>query len=512
MTSYELFYTVETLTESSTESSTQSFSASILSTPVVEPNSSNGSVRPIVLGVAFGIVAIFLAALLIALIVIIIIHRKRGKNTDSKEKQVPIGTNEQQDEVTYSMIADDIFGLQFKNTIPGESYLDLENQISPTGNNKDIPTIGHSMETLYSEINLGGSDKNIAADYSNFKRSLCYKDSVGYDHIRPLSFVLSATYSDGSMYDVPKTLNINSLPRISPSNIEEVSQIGIGQFGEVILATTKGLSHKDMGLSNEDDKNVIIDVAVKKMKPNSDKLLQMAFEKEMKFMGQLKHDNVVRLLATSSDKDNPFMVMEYMKNGDLNQFLLGHHISVDDSPLEKGQLSPQNLLSMSIQVASGLSYLASHNYIHRDVATRNCLVGDDNVVKIADFGLSRSLYDSVYYRVKGKAKMPIRWMAVECFYGRFSQSSDVWAYGVTVWEIYTMGREPPYPTYSDVEIIQDALRGEDRQILSKPYICPKEVYDIIRSLCWVADYEERGTFLTIYNHLVDIHHKLYDDY
>ena len=453
--------------------------------------------------------AIFVAALLFTLIVVIIIHRKRGENNGSKEKQVPIGTHEQQDELTYSMIADDSFGLHFQKTILGESYLDLEKQISPTGNNKDIQTIGHSMETLYSEINLG-SDKNIAADYSNLKKSLCYKDSVGYDHIQPLSFVLSATYSEGSMYDVPKTLNINSIFRISPSNIEEVSQIGIGQFGEVILATTKGLSHKDIGLSKDDDKNVTIDVAVKKMKPNSDKLLQIAFEKEIKFMGQLKHDNVVRLLATSSDEENPFMVMEYMKNGDLNQFLLGHHISVENSPLEKGQLSPQDLLSMSIQVASGLSYLASHNYIHRDVATRNCLVGDNNVVKIADFGLSRSLYDSVYYRVQGKAKMPIRWMATECFYGRFSQFSDVWAYGVTVWEIYTMGREPPYPTYSDVEIIQDALRGEGRQMLSKPYICPKEVYDIIRSLCWVADYEIRGTFLTIHKQLVDIHHKLYD--
>ena len=164
---------------------------------------------------------------------------------------------------------------------------------------------------------------------------------------------------------------------------------------------------------------------------------------------------------------------------------------------------------MCIQIANGMTYLASNNYIHRDLASRNCLVGQNYVIKIGDFGLSRDLYDSAYYCTKGKAKLPIRWMPTECYYGKFSEKSDVWAYGVTVWEIYTMGREQPYETLLDEDVIEDALKGPHRTLLSKPSYCPQEVYDIIHQHCWSSNPKERAPFDKLYQLLVEVQDKDY---
>ena len=382
----------------------------------------------------------------------------------------------------------------------------------PYYSSADNPSV---PEAMYSEVTKETpiSEATYSTpEYFDLKNPI-YDEAGNYNEVQPFSFVSSETYSDGPIYSVPEivTKKSDTILKITPDHLQEIKHLGVGQFGEVVLAKTIGLSLMDLGLNeNEDDKNISLNVAVKKVKVDAQDASMISFEKEMKFMSQLKHDNVVQLLAVSEDDCEPFMVMEFMENGDLNQFLLWHQLVESHPPKQREHLSYQNLLSMSIQVASGLSYLASHNYIHRDVATRNCLVGDNDVVKIADFGLSRSLYDSVYYRVKGKAKMPIRWMATECFYGKFSQFSDVWAYGVTVWEIYTMGRKPPYPTIDDETILDDALKGEDRMLLSKPLLCPQEIYDIICSSCFVADYRKRDTFSEICKKLLLVEKQIYD--
>ena len=530
-------------------------SSSTLSSPTPGKISSKNNVLPLALGITFGIVFLLLIviATIFALIYLVRKRHKKGRAFSEKQKTRKI-EGKDEEPVLYSVIGNDIASSEYlpKNEMAvtddsrsiftnehiikeGSVEIGIQNNLS--GSSSDDKILPEATETLmysntipmqpapaiadvmYHEITLASNrdieEKNhySKANIFNTTESMYYQDDAGYDHIRPLSFVLSDTYSNGPIYDVPKIVNSSfaSIVKISQENLEEISNIGIGQFGEVVLAKTKDLSLKDLGLSDIDDKrDVRINVAVKMMKPNSDKALQVAFEKEAKFMGQLKHGNVIKLLAVNEDGCEPFMVMEYMENGDLNQFLLWHHISKSHPPNNREELSPQNLLSMVIQVASGMAYLASHNYIHRDIATRNCLVGEDNVIKIADFGLSRSLYDSVYYRVKGKAKMPIRWMATECFYGKFSQFSDVWAYGVTVWEIYTMGREPPYPTFGDLEIIDDALKGGQRHLLTKPFICPNEVYDVICASCWAADCSNRDIFSVIYSQLIQIYTELYD--
>ena len=368
----------------------------------------------------------------------------------------------------------------------------------PTANGSPIYDQAKTPDDIYSEPQW-------KKEQNPFEFSLdnpIYEDA---DNDQPFSFVQSDLYSEGAIYAEPQKL-LNPLLKVTQDNINEIKQLGIGQFGEVVLAETVGLSLKDLQMSpSDDDKSIFVQVAVKMMKEDSDPKSWEAFDKEVKFMSQLNHVNVIRLLAVShSSCTEHFIVMEYMENGDLNHFLLNRYFSKQHPPPSTDQLSPQILLSMCIQIANGMTYLASNNYIHRDLASRNCLVGQNYEVKIGDFGLSRNLYDSVYYRVKGKAKMPIRWMSTECFYGKFSEKSDVWAYGITVWEIYTMGREPPYAMLLDQEIIEDALKGPHRMLLPRPPGCPQEVYTVIRKSCWGSKPDERAHFNDIYCQLIEI--------
>ena len=285
---------------------------------------------------------------------------------------------------------------------------------------------------------------------------------------------------------------------ISHDNIQEVRELGLGQFGKVVLAETIGLSLKDLQLStSDDDKSKGVLVAVKKLRADVEPSSKEAFKKEMRFMSQLNHSNVLRLLAVN-DSAEPFMVMEYIENGDLHQFLQKIEFTSTHPPSSNKLISTPILLHMAVQIADGMAYLASHNFIHRDLAARNILVGGNHNVKVSDFGLSRSLYESAYYRAKGKARMPVRWMSWECYYGKFSEKSDVWAYGVTVWEIFTLARHPPYYQMTDMEVVNDALKAAERIILEKPEFCPDEVYEVLQSMCWAPEHRERASFKDIY--------------
>lgn len=304
--------------------------------------------------------------------------------------------------------------------------------------------------------------------------------------------------------------------KLTPENVREISNLGQGQFGEVVLAEAIGLNRRKLSHFHKNrihhrrstSMEMLTLVAVKKLKPGADKGIQRAFEKEIKVMSQLKHENIVRLLGVCTVGDM-FLVMEYMENGDLNQFLKKKESVPQDLPDNEIQLlqdsvkhiSLQTLVSMSFQIASGMKYLASLRFIHRDLASRNCLVGTNNIIKIADFGLSRSLYSSRYYKVKGCAILPLRWMATECFYGKFSEKSDVWAFGVTMWEIFMLCRQVPYENLSNPELIRDAIKGPDRQILSRPSVCPSDLYKDVMLPCWTFDPMYRADFEEIHGAL-----------
>ena len=299
--------------------------------------------------------------------------------------------------------------------------------------------------------------------------------------------------------------------QFTPENICELHSLGEGQFGQVVLAETIGVSLKDLRLSDSDDRNVSLLVAVKKLKQDAGKGVRKAFEREIQLMSHFNHENIVRLLGVCSNSST-FMIMEHMENGDLNQYLKKHceippppqaaDINLETVPAED-QISISTLVFMALQVASGMEYLASMRCIHRDLATRNCLVGQNHEVKIADFGLSRTLYSSHYYRLTGRAVVPIRWMATECFYGKFSEKSDVWSFGVTLWEIFTLARQQPFKKLSNQQVICDAVRGPDRKLLPKPEKCPPEVYEIMLS-CWVYEPRDRASFEEVFQSLARI--------
>ena len=363
----------------------------------------------------------------------------------------------------------------------------------------------------------------------SFPRQSISKFSPDYDHIynenlepsmlyHTRSFDSSMTDTSGvalpygPLYDVPRPLRKSEAPlNISRQDVVEIRDLGTGHFGKVVLAATTGMSLKDLRIGEDSDNSISFLVAIKKLREDADAGLKEAFEKEIEFMSRLKNANVVRLLGVCRSGES-FIVMEYMENGDLHDFLQRQKLVPDTvNLLSDNEVTPLILLYMAVQLASGMRYLASRRFIHRDLATRNCLVGQDFVVKISDFGMSRNLYDSYYYRVQGRLILPIRWMATESFYGKFSVKSDVWSYGITIWEIFNLAQNEPYEEMTDEELINDAIKGEKRMLLSKPKACPSEVYDVMLR-CWVHDLLIRADFEEIYSRLFLLYTKLSKQY
>ena len=308
-----------------------------------------------------------------------------------------------------------------------------------------------------------------------------------------------------SIYTVTATKEKIQPPlEISSSNIKELNELGTGQFGKVVLAQTANLSLKDLQISTDPNRNISIYVAVKKLRSKANRTEREAFEKEIKFMSRLNHKNVVRFLGVCYE-DPAFIIMEYMEQGDLSLFLQ-HYSEIVDVPMNATQIATPSITNMALQIASAMKYLASQNFVHRDLASRNCLVDDKCTVKLADFGMSRNLYESHYYKIKGNAILPIRWMASECFYGMFSEKTDVWAFGITMWELFTLAKDKPYPHLSDSEVVEDAVnKGVNRYIHPKPPACPQPVYDAMLH-CWVTDRNKRATFEALHEMLLKTVH------
>ncbi|XP_071062071.1 epithelial discoidin domain-containing receptor 1 [Pseudochaenichthys georgianus] len=314
------------------------------------------------------------------------------------------------------------------------------------------------------------------------------------------------------------------LPELPRHFLVFKEKLGEGQFGEVHLCEIENpQDFPTLEFPFNVRKGRPLLVAVKILRPDASKNARNDFLKEVKILSRLKDPNIIRLLGVCVSSDPLCMVTEYMECGDLNQYL-SHRVLLDKTgPTHNTPtISYPALISMASQIASGMKFLASLNFVHRDLATRNSLVGgekgesgDDRGgerhIKIADFGMSRNLYAGDYYRIQGRAVLPIRWMAWECILmvrGKACPpyTSDVWAFGVTLWEMLSVCQEQPYSNLTDEQVIDNAgefFRDQGRQVyLSRPAVCPQGLYELMLS-CWNRDCKLRPSFTDIHSFLTE---------
>uniref|UniRef100_A0A672MEU5 receptor protein-tyrosine kinase n=1 Tax=Sinocyclocheilus grahami TaxID=75366 RepID=A0A672MEU5_SINGR len=309
------------------------------------------------------------------------------------------------------------------------------------------------------------------------------------------------------------------LPELPRERLLFKEKLGEGQFGEVHLCEIENpqdLANLEFPFNVRKGRPLL--VAVKILRPDASKNARNDFLKEVKILSRLKDPNIIRLLGVCVSSDPLCMVTEYMESGDLNQYL-SHRVLLDKTGPSHNTptISYPALISMASQIASGMKFLSSLNFVHRDLATRNCLVGGERgegedrggerQIKIADFGMSRNLYAGDYYRIQGRAVLPIRWMAWECILmGKFTTASDVWAFGVTLWEMLSVCQEQPYSHMTDEQVIDNAgefFRDQGRQVyLSRPAVCPQGLYELMLS-CWNRDCKLRPSFAYIHSFLTE---------
>ena len=445
----------------------------------------------------------------------------QGKLTDEPKEAAPPAIPEKSEELEIYLDSNAAYSKSRDNkvddiyTVPCSNVSTLSRAAIASTSYSDNPLYTSvendlNVDNVYSEPDLQQPSKlSEKTPVENIYESI-YSESL-----QPSSFnqkpeeneIASSTESDdlcpySSIYTVPVIPSPQEKPlEVSAKNIRGEQELGSGQFGKVIMAKTVGLSFVDLKMGTSTDTTVSVPVAAKMLKASASQSAKKQFEKEYRFMFRLNHPNVIRMLGICTE-GTPFIMMEYMENGDLNQILKHQYSSIVDSTWAPGdgEITQQTLVNMCTQIASGMNYLASNNFVHRDIATRNCLVGEDFMVKIADFGMSRSLYESHYYIIKGHAILPIRWMASECYYGKFSAKTDVWAFGCTMWEVFELSKHEPYYGMTDQEVVYDATLEASRSILSSPEGCPEAVYEIMKS-CWAHEASARVTFEELFSKL-----------
>ncbi|XP_062242258.1 tyrosine-protein kinase Fes/Fps [Platichthys flesus] len=255
--------------------------------------------------------------------------------------------------------------------------------------------------------------------------------------------------------------------------------IGRGNFGEVFSGSLRS------------DKTP---VAVKTCKENLAPEHKNKFLMEARILKQYEHPNIVRLIGVCTQKQPIYIIMELVQGGDFLSFLR-----------QKSQsLTPKILIKMIENVTAGMEYLESKKCIHRDLAARNCLVAEHNVVKISDFGMSRQQEDGVYSAEGGLRQIPVKWTAPEALnYGRYTTESDVWSFGVLLWEAFSMGMSP-YTSMSNQQTREEVERGYR---MPAPHGCPVEISRIM-SCCWQYDAKHRPSFKKLRAELTTIQKKI----
>nr|XP_046223992.1 tyrosine-protein kinase SYK-like [Oncorhynchus gorbuscha] len=261
----------------------------------------------------------------------------------------------------------------------------------------------------------------------------------------------------------------------------EDGELGSGNFGTVM----KGIYNM---------RKTEKPVAVKILKnDDNNPAVKEEMLREANVMQQLDNPYIVRMIGIC-EAESLMLVMELAELGPLHKYLQRHK-----------QISIKNITELVHQVSMGMKYLEEHNFVHRDLAARNVLLVTQHYAKISDFGLSKALTEEEnYYKAKGHGKWPVKWYAPECMnYFKFSCKSDVWSFGVLMWEAYTLGLKP-YKGMKGNEVIQMIENGERMDI---PPNCPAEMYDLMKK-CWTYKADERPGFAVVEPRLRDYYYDI----
>ncbi|XP_068697768.1 ephrin type-A receptor 4-like [Montipora foliosa] len=293
------------------------------------------------------------------------------------------------------------------------------------------------------------------------------------------TFVILETNANGALDggQYMEMSDIHSCFELERNEIKFVKVLGGGNFGKVQKAIVRGTT-----------------VAVKSLKDNATIKDKQDMLTELQVMKCLKpHPHVLQLIGCCSHSDPLLIALEYMPYGDLLGYLRKSrgHCDIYNSGEKKptSRLTAMDLLSFAWMIADGMSYLADMRVVHRDLAARNILVGENRVCKISDFGLARDVNADIYVR-SSKARLPAKWMPPESlFLGESSTMSDVWSYGIVLWEVFTIG-DSPYPRVKSEEVASLLERGYR---MPRPIHISEELYSIM-SECWSENSKDRPTF------------------
>ncbi|XP_028672496.1 tyrosine-protein kinase ZAP-70 [Erpetoichthys calabaricus] len=237
-----------------------------------------------------------------------------------------------------------------------------------------------------------------------------------------------------------------------------------------------------------------IDVAIKVLKSENEKGVKDEMMKEAEIMHQLDNPYIVRMIGICQ-AESLMLVMEMAKDGPLNKFLSS----------KKEEIPVENIVELMHQVSMGMLYLEQKNFVHRDLAARNVLLVHQHYAKISDFGLSKALgADDNYYKARSAGKWPLKWYAPECInFHKFSSKSDVWSFGVTMWEAFSYGQKP-YKKMKGPEVIQFIESGSR---LDCPSVCPPEMYSLMKA-CWTIKHEDRPGFVDVESRMRTYHYSI----
>ncbi|XP_066255961.1 tyrosine-protein kinase receptor isoform X2 [Euwallacea similis] len=317
------------------------------------------------------------------------------------------------------------------------------------------------------------------------RRKGCPVSDVQLSRLRQASGSVTTQYNPNYEFGGVVT-TIADLQHIPREQLRLVKALGQGAFGEVYQGCYR----------QRPCDTVEMPVAVKTLQEMTVKQAEDDFLTEALIMSKFNHPNIVHFIGVCFDKHPKFIVLELLTGGDLKNFLRESR----PKPDRPSPITMRDLVLIAIDISRGCRYLEEKRFIHRDIAARNCLLttkGPGRVTKIADFGMSRDIYRADYYRKDGKAMLPVKWMPPEAFLeGIFSTKTDVWSFGILLWEIMKMGFMP-YTGCTNKEVMDLVVQGGR---LERPENCPGPIYGIMAS-CWHPQPEDRPNFATILERL-----------